>query len=550
MKIKKLFPVAAVFLGLYLTACSGSEESVLPIGPDNPDKAFHFGLNWSQEEWDNTESDIMLGSTSGENLPAYVDLTGNFPPIGDQGEYGTCASWATGYYLKSYLEAKDQRTKPDSTDKQFSPKFLYWMLDDHQKFGCQGSTFEANLSILKNVGITTLSKVPYGDLGQNCTVDRNSLPSDWFEQADDYLIENYRKINHNDKILIKNYLADKRPVVFGAALGQNFIEWQSGDDVLMNGSDGVEGMHNQHAMILAGYDDSKGPSGAFLVVNSWGEKFGDKGKIWIDYDYFVNGFCFAAFVVKNKRSNKDFNPENPDNTVDSESDLLAWEVSVWDTSPSTPREKLFGYEIYNVGQRTVRHTERWSVMMIYYSAYDAYESNGICGVDSFSDEYEHREPLYYGTTQVGINYHFDLDTGINMGRTKDNAIPFTLPEHLNGYYHFAMMVDPGDAVSEYDESNNVLWWTDDPVYIRMGLFKAVKSVSPGRTKRLQACRRLCCPARRQRTANPQPIMTTHIQAMRSRGWSGITSIVVSLRTKLKNTEACSRKRIFVLSPLL
>lgn len=468
MKTNKLFQVVAIFLGMCLFACSGSEDSAQSIEPDNTDNDFSFGLNWSEEEWENTESDIMLGGTSGDNLPSNVDLTSDFPPIGDQGKYGTCVSWATGYYLKSYLEAKDQKWNPDSSDKQFSPKFLYWMVDDDKKNGCRGSSFEANLDVLRNVGITTLSKVPYDELGQNCTVDRNSLPGDWFEQADDYLIENYRKINHKDKILIKDYLADKRSVVFGATLGQNFMQWQSGDDVLMKGSDAVEGMHNRHAMIIAGYDDSKGPSGAFLVVNSWGENFGDNGKIWIDYDYFTNEFCFAAFVVKNKRSDQDYNPEDPDNPVDSEADLLAWQVSVWDTNPSTPREKLFGYEMYNVGQRTVLHTERWSVILLYHSAYRADEDYGICGMDSFSDQFGHREPLYYEGTQMGINYHFDLDTGINMGRTKDNAIPFTIPEHLDGYYHFAMVVDPGDTVSEYDESNNVLWWTDDPIYIKDG----------------------------------------------------------------------------------
>jgi hypothetical protein len=157
--------------------------------------------------------------------------------------------------------------------------------------------------------------------------------------------------------------------------------------------------------------------------------------------------------------------------VDSEADLLAWSVSVWDTSSSTPREKLFGYEMYNVGQRTVLHTERWSVIMLYYSAYKADEDYGICAMDSFSDEYDHQEPLYYEDTQVGINYHFDLETGNEMVRTKDNAFSFTIPEHLDGYYHFAMVVDPGETVSEYDESNNVLWWTEDPIYIKDGYFQ-------------------------------------------------------------------------------
>jgi uncharacterized protein (TIGR02145 family) len=38
-----------------------------------------------------------------------------------------------------------------------------------------------------------------------------------------------------------------------------------------------------HAMVLCGYDDQ---IHAFKVLNSWGEKWGNKGYIWIDYDFF------------------------------------------------------------------------------------------------------------------------------------------------------------------------------------------------------------------------------------------------------------------------
>jgi C1A family cysteine protease len=47
-------------------------------------------------------------------------------------------------------------------------------------------------------------------------------------------------------------------------------------------------------MVLSGYDDSKN---AFRVRNSWGD-WGDDGSIWVDYDYFMNGFCIAVFMAE------------------------------------------------------------------------------------------------------------------------------------------------------------------------------------------------------------------------------------------------------------
>jgi C1A family cysteine protease len=35
--------------------------------------------------------------------------------------------------------------------------------------------------------------------------------------------------------------------------------------------------------VIAGYDDGRN---AFLVMNSWGTSWGDKGFIWIDYHFF------------------------------------------------------------------------------------------------------------------------------------------------------------------------------------------------------------------------------------------------------------------------
>ena len=51
-----------------------------------------------------------------------------------------------------------------------------------------------------------------------------------------------------------------------------------------------------HAMVVAGYDDTKrirnAPhAGALLVRNSWGPEWGDHGYGWLPYDYVTTGLA-------------------------------------------------------------------------------------------------------------------------------------------------------------------------------------------------------------------------------------------------------------------
>jgi C1A family cysteine protease len=41
--------------------------------------------------------------------------------------------------------------------------------------------------------------------------------------------------------------------------------------------------HN-HAVLLVGWDDSRGPHGAWKIKNTWGAKWGEQGFMWIAYD--------------------------------------------------------------------------------------------------------------------------------------------------------------------------------------------------------------------------------------------------------------------------
>src|SRR5690625_7374571 len=80
-----------------------------------------------------------------DNLPTRHALTEFFPPIGDQGDYGTCVSWAVGYNVKTAVSAMDRDLIPqDLADprNQFSLKDLFISIPDSEKGRSEEHTSE------------------------------------------------------------------------------------------------------------------------------------------------------------------------------------------------------------------------------------------------------------------------------------------------------------------------------------------------------------------------------------------------------------------------
>ena len=65
-----------------------------------------------------------------------------------------------------------------------------------------------------------------------------------------------------------------------------------------------------HAVTLIGYNDTIN-NGSFLILNSWGEKWGDRGMIWIPYKYFIK-YCreLIFYNTNNYGRPKDFEQQN------------------------------------------------------------------------------------------------------------------------------------------------------------------------------------------------------------------------------------------------
>ncbi len=80
---------------------------------------------------------------------------------------------------------------------------------------------------------------------------------------------------------IKAGLLKHGPLVIDLTVTKKFTAYKGGlhDEQKME-KDDIEG---QHAVLLVGWDDNRGPHGAWKIKNTWGPKWGEQGFIWLAY---------------------------------------------------------------------------------------------------------------------------------------------------------------------------------------------------------------------------------------------------------------------------
>jgi C1A family cysteine protease len=213
-----------------------------------------------------------------------IDLRPGCSVVEQQGDLSSCVSHGC-VGLCEFLEIKD-----GSNFKDLSRLFVYWWaryLDN-----CQDTDDGAQI----RDGFKSLAK--YGvcveDLWQYIEDNVNVKPPDnAIEEAKPHIISQYARLNTLDDMI--NCLVDGYPFVFGLSLYESF------DNVA---SDGLVPMPSEreeptggHCMMCVGWLPDKGQ---FIVRNSWGVDFAEKGYCYIPKDYMdpANDFCDDLWTAR------------------------------------------------------------------------------------------------------------------------------------------------------------------------------------------------------------------------------------------------------------
>ena len=256
------------------------------------DKKFRLLPNIDEEPLkDNYEThEVKVGS---------VDLRSNFTKIKNQGQQGSCLSFT----LTSIFEYMMKVSKQEDYD--LSEAFLYYNarnLDtDESTSNDNGSRFHPSIESLSKYGIALEKYWPYNE---NVYDKRPSEEA--YKDAETRKLIKALNVECSVKA-IKSALSDGYPVagsfILYPSFNQNgaYIQMPTKEEIesVNNGNEEDEQMerHARHAMTIVGFSDELQ---MFLVRNSWGDDWGDRGYCYMPYAYIENNelFNFACIITE------------------------------------------------------------------------------------------------------------------------------------------------------------------------------------------------------------------------------------------------------------
>lgn len=220
-----------------------------------------------------------------------VDLRQWCSPIEHQGRIGSCTAQAAAGMIE-FLERRAHGRHIDASRAfiyKVTRKLLGWE-------GDTGAYIRTTMKALTIFGAPPESAWPYR------TTSFDDEPSAYaYAYGQSFQALRYFRIDREGQsaerriALMKAVLAGNIPLALG------FMVYSYGDNEgrfpMPDSNDEPIG---GHAVMLCGYDDNadvRGKKGAFLLRNSWGVGWGQKGYGWLPYEYVTSGLAWDIWAL-------------------------------------------------------------------------------------------------------------------------------------------------------------------------------------------------------------------------------------------------------------
>ncbi|MFH1320521.1 MAG: C1 family peptidase [Bacteroidota bacterium] len=214
-----------------------------------------------------------------EKLPPVYTITRFCTDIKSQGGLSSCGAFSLGAAYEVMRAKMNEQSKYD-----VSELFIYY------NSRSISGTVDSDSGIYLRDGCKAMQKYgsslelawPYLPIKFSCKPSILAYLTGRFNRIESY----YRCCTIKD---IKLALSKQIPVISGIEIYSNFLRYEKGIYNKISGNN-IGG----HAMLVVGYDDTKN---AFLIRNSWGLLWGEKGYCWISYDIFEKCLMDAWAIV-------------------------------------------------------------------------------------------------------------------------------------------------------------------------------------------------------------------------------------------------------------
>jgi C1A family cysteine protease len=217
-----------------------------------------------------------------QQLPPTADLRSKCPPVYDQGALGSCTANAIAAAFEFDLL---KQGNPDFTPSRL---FIYYnerAIEGTIKSDAGGHLRDGIKSVAKS-GVCHEPLWPY-DIKQFA----KKPPQPAYKEASTRLATSYESLAQNTTQM-RTCLASGYPFVFGFVAYDSLESEQVAKSGILNMPAQGENQVGGHAVMAVGYNDKQQ---RFIVRNSWGDGWGQKGYFTMPYTYLVDASYSSDF---------------------------------------------------------------------------------------------------------------------------------------------------------------------------------------------------------------------------------------------------------------
>jgi len=209
-----------------------------------------------------------------KKLAISADLRPICSKVEDQGQLGSCTANALVGALEA-LQIKDQKPLMD-----MSRLFVYYneRVMENTVNQDSGAQIRDGIKTLVNQGACSEKKWPY-DIAKFAEKPGAAC----YKEGLDHQVTTYQRIETLDQM--RACLASGFPFVFGFTVYESFESQAVAKSGILFMPKKGEKMLGGHAVLAVGYNDA---DKRFIVRNSWGDTWGQKGYFTMPYDYLDN----------------------------------------------------------------------------------------------------------------------------------------------------------------------------------------------------------------------------------------------------------------------